>query len=103
MSALVLPSLDTTIYAKGNLLYNLAANPAQWELLRNNPGLVSSAVLEGVRYSATVRWFSRVAAEDYEIGDSVIPEGGRVMLLYGSANRDERHYPDPDRSDITRN
>ncbi|HKY81599.1 MAG TPA: cytochrome P450 [Sphingobium sp.] len=103
MSALVLPSLDTTIYAKGNLLYNLGCNPDQWALLRSNPDLVSSAVLEGVRYSATVRWFARVAAQDYPIGNMVIPEGGRVMVLYGAANRDERHYPDPDRFDVTRN
>ena len=103
MSALVLPSLDTTIYAKGNLLYNLGRHPDQWTLLRNNPGLVPSAVLEGVRYSATVRWFARVAAQDYRIDDFVIPEGGRVMLLYGAANRDERHYLDPDRFDVTRN
>lgn len=103
MSALVLPSLDTTIYAKGNLLYNLGTHPEQWTLLRKNPTLISSAVLEGVRYSATVRWFSRVAAEDYGIGDYMIPQGGRVMLLYGAANRDERHYPNPDQFDITRN
>lgn len=103
MSALVLPSLDTTIYAKGNLLYNLGRNPDQWTLLRDNPNLISSAVLEGVRYSATVRWFSRVAAKDYQIGDAIIPEGGRVMILYGAANRDERHYPDPDRFDVRRN
>lgn len=103
MSAFVLPSLDTTIYAKGNLLYNLGRNPDQWELLRRKPDLVPSAVLEGVRYSATVRWFARVAAEDYRVGDAIIPENSRVMLLYGAANRDERHYPDPDRFDITRN
>ena len=104
MSAFVLPSLDTTIYAKGNLLYNLGRNPDQWALLRSNPHLISSAVLEGVRFSATVRWFARVAVQDYQVDDEcTIPEGGRVMLLYGSANRDERHYPDPDRFDVTRN
>lgn len=103
MSAFVLPSLDTTIYAKGNLLYNLGRNPDQWRLLRNNPELIPGAVLEGVRYSATVRWFSRVAVQDYQAEDYVIPEGGRVMLLYGAANRDERHYPHADRFDVTRN
>lgn len=103
MSALVLPSLDTTIYAKGNLLYNLGRNPDQWKLLRQRRELIPSAVLEGVRFSATVRWFSRVAAEDYAVGENLIPAGGRVMLLYGCANRDERHYIDPDRFDVTRN
>ena len=31
-----------------------------------------------------------------------IPKGDRALILYGSANRDERHYPDPDRFDVTR-
>lgn len=103
LGAYVIPSLDTTIYAKGNLLYNLACNPDQWALLRDNPSLISSAVLESVRHSAVVRWFSRVAAEDYEAGDVFVPKGERVMVMYGSANRDERRYPDPDRFDVTRN
>lgn len=47
-----------------------------------------------------IRWFSRVGKADYRIGDQVILAGVRVMLLYGSANRDEQHYPDPDRFDI---
>lgn len=103
ISGLVLPSLDTTIFAKGNLLYNLARNPDQWSLLRARPELIPSAVLEGVRYSAVVRWFSRVATRDFAVDDAVIPAGARVMLLYGSANRDPRHYPEPDRFDLTRN
>lgn len=103
ISGLVLPSLDTTIFAKGNLLYNLARHPEQWTLLRERPELIPSAVLEGVRYSAVVRWFSRVATQDYAIGDAVIPARARVMLLYGSANRDPRRYPDAERFDLTRN
>lgn len=99
----VLPSLDTTIYAKSNLLFNLGQSPDQWRKLKETPSLVSSAVLEGVRYSAVVRWFSRVAIADYAVGDVFIPKGSRVMLLYGSANRDERHYPEPDVFDVTRN
>jgi len=59
-------------------------------------------VLEGVRHSSVLRWFSRVATADYAVGDAVLPEGARVMLLYGCANRDERRYEDPDRFDITR-
>lgn len=103
LRAFVLPSLDTTIYAKGNLLYNLARNPDQWALLRETPSLISSAVLESVRHSAVVRWFSRFAVEDYRAGDVWVPKGERVMVMYGSANRDERRYPDPDRFDVTRN
>ena len=102
ISAYIVPSLDTTILAKGHLLYNLARNPDQWKLLCDKPELIQSAVLEGVRHSSVIRWFSRVASEDYAVAQQVIPKGARVMLLYGSANRDERRYAEPDRFDVTR-
>lgn len=102
ISAYVIPSLDTTILAKGHLLHNLASHPEQWALLREQPELIPSAVLENMRHSAPLRWFSRVAAEDYAGDGFVVPRGERVMLLYGCANRDERHYPEPDRFDIRR-
>lgn len=102
MSAYVIPSLDTTILASGHLLYNLATNPEQWELVRQRPELISSAVLENMRHSAPARWFARVAAKDYVVDELIIPQGTRVMLLYGCANRDERRFADPDRFDVTR-
>lgn len=103
MSGLVNPSLDTTINAAAHLMYNLGKNPDQWDLLRNNPALIRSAVFEGVRYSAVVRWFSRFAERDYDVAGTTIPAGSRVMIMYASANRDERRYRDPDRFDVTRN
>jgi cytochrome P450 len=102
LSAYIVPSLDTTILAKGHLLNNLATHAEQWALLRAQPGLIRGAVLEGVRHDSVVRWFARVAVGEYAVGDQSIPKGARVMLLYGSANRDEGHYPDPDRFDVTR-
>ena len=102
LSAYIIPSLDTTILAKGHLLYNLARHPEQWQLLRERPDLIPSAVLEGVRHSSVLRWFSRVAASDYPVGDDVVPKGARVMLLYACANRDERRYADPDCFNVTR-
>lgn len=102
ISAYVIPSLDTTILAKGHLLHNLARDSAQWSMLRERPELIPAAVLEGVRHSSVIRWFSRVAAKEYAIADQVVPADARVMLLYGSANRDERHYRDPDRFDVAR-
>jgi cytochrome P450 len=102
ISAYVFPSLDTTILAKGLLLHNLARNPEQWDSITSDPTLIPAAVLEGVRHSAVIRWFSRVAARDLEIAGGVIPSGARVMLLYGCANRDERRYENPDKFDIRR-
>jgi cytochrome P450 len=102
ISAYVIPSLDTTILAKGHLLHNLARHPAQWALLNERPELIPGAVLEGVRHRSVLRWFSRVAAADYAVEGFTVPKGARVMLLYGCANHDERHYRDPDRFDVTR-
>ena len=102
ISAYIIPSLDTTILAKGHLLYLLARNPDQWNSLRERPELIPTAVYESVRHSSVLRWFSRVAVKEYRVGGQVIPGGARVMLLYGSANRDERRYADPDRFDINR-
>lgn len=83
LSGLVVPSLDTTILSKANLLYNLGLNRHYWDMLRANPKLIPSAVLEGVRYSAVVRWFSRVAVRDYEVGGFTIPAGSRVSSFTG--------------------
>ena len=102
ISAYMVPSLDTTILAKGHLLNNLATHPDQWAMLKQRPELIPGAVLEGVRRDSVLRWFSRVATEDYPVDGAVVPKGARVMLLYGAANRDERRYADPDRFDITR-
>ncbi|MEM9224945.1 MAG: cytochrome P450 [Pseudomonadota bacterium] len=103
LATYVLPSLDTTIFAKANLIYNLGANPEQWQKLKADPGLISSAVYEGVRHSATVRGFSRFAKADYREGDVFVPEGERLVVLFGAANRDERHYEDPDAFLVDRN
>lgn len=102
ISAYLIPSLDTTILAKGHLLRNLAVNADQWETVKAQAELAKAAVIESVRLHSVLRWFSRVAAEDYEVAGAVLPKGARVMVLYGCANRDERRYEDPDRFVVTR-
>jgi cytochrome P450 len=98
----IAPSLDTTILAAGHLLWLLGAHPEQWEVVRTNPELVPNAVHEALRYEAPVRGFTRHAVERYACGEVEIPAGERVLVIYGSANRDERRYTDPDRFDVTR-
>ena len=102
LSAYVLPSLDTTILAKGHLLFLLASHPDQWRNLRDDPGLIPDAVTESLRHSSVIRWFSRVAADHYESNSAFIPRGSRVMIIYPSGNRDERRFEHPDRFDIHR-
>lgn len=102
LSAYVVPSLDTTILAKGHLLRSLALAPAQWELLKAEPGRITGAVSEGLRHSSVIRWFARVARADYAFGEHVIPQGARVMVMYAAANRDERQFNNPDSFDVLR-
>jgi cytochrome P450 PksS len=72
-------------------------------LLRQQPELIKSAIEELVRYvspveQATERW----AVEDYTLHGVTIPKGGQVLAVLASANRDEAHFENPDRLDITR-
>ncbi|MBO0821734.1 MAG: cytochrome P450, partial [Nocardiopsaceae bacterium] len=98
----ITPSLDTTILAISNAIALFARHPGQWDLLRADRSLIPHAINESLRLESPVPQFSRVLTEDHEIDGVPLPAGSRVALLYGSANRDERHYPDPARFDITR-
>jgi cytochrome P450 len=60
------------------------------------------AVEEFIRWVTPIVNMCRVANDDYEIGGEVIRKGQQVVLMYPSANRDETHFPDPDRLDIRR-
>jgi cytochrome P450 len=97
------PALDTTIGATGNLLWRLSRDPAQWAALRADPSLIGSAILEGVRIDPPAHWFSRYITRDVAMHGVDLRGDKRVLLLYASANRDERKYPDPDRFDVRRN
>ncbi|CAN7305706.1 cytochrome P450 [Mycolicibacterium frederiksbergense] len=96
------PSLDTTISAISSALHLFATHPDQWQALREDPSLVANAVNEVVRLESPLRAFSRKAVTDVELGGSLIPRDSRVLVIYASANRDEREWDDPDSFDITR-
>ncbi|MFY2787502.1 cytochrome P450 [Rhodococcus sp. MALMAid1271] len=96
------PSLDTTIGAISGALDLFARHPDQWQAVRQNPDLIPNAVNEVVRYESPIRAFSRRAMRDVEIAGSTVPRGARVVVVYASANRDEREWDRPDEFDITR-
>jgi len=98
-----LPSLDTTILATGELLYRMATEPGAFAAVRGRSALIPGVVNECVRLASPLRGFTRYCAQDFALSESTIPAGSRVWLLNASANRDERHYPYPDRFDIERN
>lgn len=98
----IAPSLDTTILATSQLLFQLGRHPDQWALVRADPDLIPRAVDEALRLGTPVRAFTRLAVADYECAGTTIPAGDRVLVLYASANRDERRFADPDRFDVMR-
>ena len=95
---------ETTVNLIGNGLLALHRNPDQLALLKANPGLITNAIEEFLRYDSSVQLTGRVALEDIEdLGGRRIPRGESVLCLLGSANHDPAVYPDrPERLDITR-
>ncbi|WP_306007011.1 cytochrome P450 [Aquicoccus porphyridii] len=98
----IAPSLDTTIFATGHLMYHLGQNPDQWDALRAKPRLIANAINEAVRIEAPIRGFTRYVVEDYDVDGTVIPKGDRVIVLFASANRDERRWDTPEKFDVHR-
>ena len=80
----------------------LLQHPDQLALMRSDPSIVPVAVEELLRYVSPVMQFTRTATRDIEIAGRSIRAGERVVLVYPSANRDERAFEDPDDLDITR-
>jgi cytochrome P450 len=96
-------AFDTTISTIASGMWLFATNPDQWDAVRADPSLVPNAVTEIVRLESPIQYFSRVTTREVDLGDGVvIPAGARVLHSYGAANRDERHFPDPDRFDVHR-
>lgn len=96
------PSLDTTISTTGQIIQFFADNPEQWKKLRADVTLIPNAVEEAVRLATPIRAFTRYAIEDIELSGHTIPEGKRVIVVYASANRDERKFSNADKFDVTR-
>ncbi|MDA0159070.1 cytochrome P450 [Solirubrobacter ginsenosidimutans] len=94
--------MDTTINAIGHAIWLFARQPEQWRALRADPSLVGPAFEEVLRLESPVQGFARTVRRDVAFDDARVPEGARVLLLYGSANRDERRWADADRFDIRR-
>jgi cholest-4-en-3-one 26-monooxygenase len=80
----------------------LLQHPDRLEQLRSDLALLPPAIEELLRWVSPVIQFTRRATKDVEIAGRSIAAGERVVLVYPSANRDERAFVDPDRLDLTR-
>lgn len=94
--------IDTAVNAFGNLLLAFARHPAQWAILRDNPSMWRTAFEEGMRYESPIQMFFRTTTTATELAGVHIPEGVKVLLFLGAANRDRRKFDDPEKFDIRR-
>ncbi|TFV58255.1 cytochrome P450 [Mycobacterium sp. PS03-16] len=93
---------DTTKDAISGGLLALIENPGEMQRLKDDPGLMGTAVEEMIRWSTPVKEFMRTAAEDTEIRGVPIAKGESVYLAYVSGNRDEEVFDEPFRFDVGR-
>lgn len=81
----------------GSMVVHLAQNPDVQRQLRDDPGLIPAAVDEYLRLLTPYRGFARTPVEDVELGGRLIRKDEPMAVVYASANRDPRVFPDPDR------
>jgi cytochrome P450 len=80
----------------------LGDHPDERRALVDDPSLIPNAVEETLRFQPTGLHLARYVLRDIEYYDTTVPAGSAILLLVGSANRDERRHPDPDRYNVRR-
>ncbi|MEV6235030.1 cytochrome P450 [Saccharopolyspora shandongensis] len=93
---------ETTTTLISNVLRVLLAHPQQWQQVIEDPKKIAGAIDEVLRFSPSIVAWRRKALEDTTVGGVDIPAGAGLLLVMGSANRDETKFDDPDTFDIAR-
>ena len=93
---------EATVHAIGNALLALSRNVAEFHRLQAQPGLVTSAADEVLRFDSPLQMFERWILEDLEIAGVRLKRGHKVGLLFGSANHDEEVFDSPESLDLGR-
>lgn len=93
---------ETTTTLIANSLRVLLGRPEQWQQLVEEPKRIPAAIDEVLRFSGSIVGWRRKALKDAEVGGVRIPEGGELLLLMGSANRDAARFEDGEQFDISR-
>jgi cytochrome P450 len=100
---LLIAGNETTTNLLGGMFDTLARNPQQYDLIRANPDLIPMAIEEQLRITTPIQNLYRYTRADYQVGDVTIPNGSRVLLSFGAANRDPLAFDDPDEYRADRN
>lgn len=93
---------ETTVNLISGGALNLLRHPAELQRLRDDPGMITSAVEELLRFGPPVQLTARTATVDVELGGEQLARGTEVVALIAAANRDPDVFPEPDRLDIGR-
>ncbi|ODU02037.1 MAG: hypothetical protein ABS81_19000 [Pseudonocardia sp. SCN 72-86] len=99
---LFMAGVESTSALLSTAFRELALHPEQATGLVADPSGIPAAIEESLRFDAPLQVAGRTTTRDVDLHGITIPAGERVFLVYGSANRDERQFDDPDRFDVTR-
>ncbi len=100
--SLLTAGVDTTVNGLCAAVYCLARFPAAFEQLRADPSLARAAFEEAIRLESPVQTFFRTTTRDVTIGGEMVPEGTKILMFLGAANRDPRRWDQADTFDMTR-
>jgi cytochrome P450 len=99
----LLAGMDTTINSISNAVWLFSLYPTQWDMVRNDTSLIPMAFEEVVRFESPILSFKRVLSRNYSVDGTDLAAGDGALMLYASANRDDRKWKDPERFDVRRN
>ncbi len=99
---LVVAGNETTRHAISHSMLALLNNPDQLRLLQDQPELIPTAVEELLRWATPVYHFRRTLTRDVELHGQPMRAGDKVVMWFGSGNRDEVVFDRPDELDVTR-
>jgi len=99
---MVVAGNETTTKLLGNAWYWAWRNPGERAKPFADPSRISHWIEETLRFDTSSQMLARTTTADVALHGTVIPAGDRVVLVVGSANRDERVFTDPDRYDLDR-
>jgi len=102
LQQLLVAGNETTTKMMTEMIRLLAEHPDQWRQVQEDPSRVDKVVEETLRLSTPTQGMFRIATREVTLGGVDIPAGGRIVVIYSSANRDEALFSDPDGFDPDR-
>jgi cytochrome P450 len=102
LSLLLTAGLETTTHLLGHTIVALAERPELHQRVRQSPELIPALIEEMLRYEPPAQNTLRVSTAEVEVGGVRLPAGAPLIVMLGSANHDEKYFPDPERLDLER-